>query len=240
MRGRALSMLGLLAAAAPAVASTFSISPLRLELSAASSTAILTVRNQDDSPVVVQVRPQAWSQSSDRDQLDDTHDLLVSPPLFTLAPKAEQIVRIALLRKPDATRELDYRVVLAEVPPAAPLDFTGLRVALRITLPAFVAAQTRAAPALTWRHVWLPDGSLQLEASNHGSGHVQIKDFDVDAGEYLGEPLHASDVRYILPGSVMHWHLPAQTSAASRASRLTIHGHSDAGDFTVTSDRVVQ
>ena len=78
---------------------------------AAATIAVVTVHNQDDAAVVVQARPALWTQRDERDQLDETHELLVTPPLFTLPPKGEQTVRVALLRKPDPSRELDYRLV---------------------------------------------------------------------------------------------------------------------------------
>jgi fimbrial chaperone protein len=236
MRGAALSILGVLAAGGPAVASTFSISPIRIELSAGHNTAIVTVRNQEETTVSVQAQAEAWTQPGGRDQLADTRDLLVTPPIFTLAPKGEQILRIALLRQPDPARELDYRLVLAEIPAAAPQNFTGLRVALRVTLPTFVAAAAaHTAPDVAWRHRWLPDGTLLIDAENRGTAHIQIRDFDVQVAAGAGEALHADDARYVLPGSTVEWRLPPHGSMP-HAARLTLHGHSDDGDFTVTSD----
>jgi fimbrial chaperone protein len=235
MRAVPVLAIAALAATGTAAASTVSISPVRLELSSAKSTAVLVVRGQDDAPVVLQVRPVAWSQRSGEDQLDDTQEILVSPPLFTLAPRGEQILRVALRRSPDPSRELDYRLVFDEVLPAKPAGFTGLRVALRITLPVFVAAQTRTAPELTWRHGWLADGSLRLEAQNHGSAHIQIRDLDVQITDRPQTTLHTDSARYLLPGARAKWQL--RTSAgALRPGKLLVHGHSDAGDFTVSSD----
>src|SRR5215475_8867520 len=98
MRGIAVSLLamGMLAAAGPAAASSISVAPIRVELSSGKRTAVLTVRNQDESPVVVQARPAAWSQRDGEDQLDDTHDLVVTPPIFTIAGKGSQVLRVAL------------------------------------------------------------------------------------------------------------------------------------------------
>ena len=210
------------------------MAPIRVELSPTAATAVLTVRNQDDAPVVVQARPAAWSQQGDHEQLDDTRDLLVTPPLFTLAPKSQQTVRIALLHKPDPARELDYRLVLSEVPQAATADGTGLRIALRITLPVFVAPPVRAAPDLLWQHRWLADGTLELQTQNRGNAHIQILDFDVQSAEHPGQSLHADAARYLLPGTLAHWELPGANTP--RAGRVLIHGHSDTGDFSVTSD----
>jgi fimbrial chaperone protein len=224
----------LLAAAGTAAAGNLSVAPIRVELSPTISTAVLTVRNQDDSPVVVQARPAAWSQQGDHEQLDDTRDLLVTPPLFTIPSKGQQTLRIALLHKPDAARELDYRLVLSEVPPVAAADGTGLRIALRITLPIFVAPPVRATSELVWQHRWLPNGTLEVQARNRGNAHIQILDFDVQSAEHPEQSLHADAARYLLPGTLAHWELSGTTT--SPAGRVLIHGHSDTGDFSVTSD----
>src|SRR3981081_3465224 len=235
MRPAAALTLAMLAATATAAASTFSISPIRIELSSARPTAVLIVHSHDDSPLVVQVRPVAWSQPANEDQLDDTQEVLVTPPLFTLAPRGAQILRVALRRNPDASRELDYRLGLDEVLPAKPADFTGLRVALRVTLPVFVAAQTHASPDLTWHHSWLPDGTLQLPVRNHGTAHIQIRDLEVQVAGHAESSLHTDSARYLLPGSLAQWQLHTNASVP-RTGKILIHGHSDAGDFTVSSD----
>lgn len=236
MRALAATLLamGVLAAADEAAASALSVAPIRVELSAATRTAVLTVRNQEDSPVVVQVRPAAWSQPQGEDQLGDTHDLLVTPPIFTVPPKGQQVLRIALLREPDPARELDYRLVLSEVPQAAAAETTGLRVALRITLPVFVAARSAAAADLAWSHRWLPDGTLEIAAQNRGSAHIQILDFDVQSAGHATPSLHSDTPHYLLPGTLAHWQLHSDASLG-RGTQLVLRGHSDAGDFTVTS-----
>jgi fimbrial chaperone protein len=235
MRAIAIAALGVLAAAGTAAASTLAVAPVRVELTSSAPIAVLTVRNQDNSAVVVQARPAAWSQHEDHDQLDDTHDLLVTPPLFTIPAGGQQIVRIALLRKVDPSRELDYRLVLSEVPPAAPANASELRVALRITLPVFVDAMRRTSADLSWRHTLLPDGTLSIEADNHGMAHVQILDFDAASMDHAEERWHTSSARYLLPGSSAHWELKSAPGLTA-TTRLMVRGHSDAGDFSVASE----
>jgi fimbrial chaperone protein len=231
--GVALLATGVLAAADTAAASTLSVAPIRVNLSSGTRTAVLTVHNQEDSPVVVQARLAAWSQPQGEDQLDDTRDLLVTPPIFTVPPKGQQVLRIALLREPDAARELDYRLVLSEVPSSTPTETTGLKVALRITLPVFVDARA-AHPDLAWSHQWLADGTLKVDAQNRGTAHIQIVDFDVQSAGRAAPGLHTETPRYLLPGTVAHWELHPGGGLA-RDTQLLLHGHSDAGDFTVTS-----
>ena len=235
MRANAASLLGMLAVAGTAAASTLSVAPVRIELSPTVSTAVLTLRNPDDAPVTVQATPAAWSQQDQQDQLADTHDVLVTPPLFTIPPKGHQIVRVALLRKPDTSRELDYRLVLAEIPPPGTPESTGLRFALRITMPVFVAAPVPTAPDLTWQHSWLADGTLRIEAHNNGTAHIQVIDFDVQTADQAARVVHTDAARYLLPGSSAHWEIHPDGDFP-RARRIVIHGHSDAADFKVSSD----
>ncbi len=187
---------------------TLGVAPIRVELSPKPKHRGHHRSQQGRIPrSPVQARPAAWSQQDGQDQLADTHDVLVTPPLFTIPANGHQVLRIALLRKPDPARELDYRLVLSEVPPAKAAEVTGLRVALRITLPIFVAAPTHTSPDLSWHHSWLPDGTLQVEAQNQGSAHIQIFDFDVQPADHIAQVLHTDAARYLLPGSAAHWQL---------------------------------
>ena len=147
---RATAWLLMLAAAGTAAAGNFSVAPVRIELQGAQRTAVVTVHNNDDAPLLIQVSTLAWSQPEGDDKYEATHDLLATPPVFTLPAKGEQIVRVALRRDPDATRELDYRLLLAEVPQSTDKDFTGLRVALHLSLPVFVKAVAPATAELHW------------------------------------------------------------------------------------------
>ncbi len=231
---RTLSLLTCLAAL-PAAASTFNISPIRAELLPRHRTEVLTLTNADEDAVVVQVHVVSWSQQDGEEQLEDTRELLVTPPVLQIAGKAEQIVRVALRREPDAAKELTYRVIFEEVPQAAPLNFKGLRVALRLSVPVFVApARGRATADVSWNAHALPDGELEVAASNQGTGHLQISDFDVQS--FDGTRLHGMTSKYLLPGSRMTWRLrPVLDTGGSGTvihAPLVIQGRSDLGYFS--------
>jgi fimbrial chaperone protein len=226
-----MALLVCAAFAAPANASTFNISPIRAQLSASHPTEALTIVNADENPVVVQVRVVSWSQKSGSEQLEDTHELLATPPVLQLAANGQQVIRVALRRAPDATQELTYRVIFEEVPQAAPKDFIGLRVALRLSIPIFVApAQGKANPQVAWESRWLPNGQLELAATNNGNGHLQITDFEAQFPGSL-MPLRGVTSKYVLPGSRMSWTLTPPADA-TRQGAIPIRGHSDQGDFS--------
>jgi len=228
-----VSVLGVLGAltANAALASTFTIAPVRAELRAGHRTAVFTLRNAEDDPVVIQVRVVAWSQFNGEEHLDDTRDVLATPPVIQIAGNSEQIVRVALRHEPDPARELTYRIIFQEVPQAAPAGFNGLRVALSLSVPVFVAPVLDTPKSdLRWDVDPLPDGEVRVSAVNDGTAHLQVTDFELQlAGAQ--EPLHGMTSKYVLPGSRISWVLKAD-AAALKSGPIVIHGHSDQGDFT--------
>jgi fimbrial chaperone protein len=231
MRTPIIALLIGVAGAGPVAASTFNIAPIRAELSAAHRTEALTIMNADDVPVIVQVHVVSWSQKSGAEQLDETRELLATPPVLQIPANGTQIVRVALRRDPDPSLELTYRVIFEEVPQAAPKDFMGLRVALRLSIPVFVApAHGKSSPQVAWESRWLPNGQLEVAAINNGSGHLQITDFEAQFPGSL-MPLRGVTSKYVLPGSRMSWTLTPPADA-TRQGAIPIHGHSDQGDFS--------
>jgi fimbrial chaperone protein len=189
----------------PASAGSFSLSPLRMELSQSATTAALTVRNEDAAPAIVQVETYAWSQPGGEDKLEPTKDLLVSPTVFTLAPNGSQLVRVALRRPADAKRELAYRLILQEVPPQASPDFTGLTVALRLSMPVFVTANSPSPANLVWSASRGQDGRLVLGAANDGETHAKILNVSLVPLTGTAAPLQQSVAAYVLPGASRSW-----------------------------------
>jgi fimbrial chaperone protein len=226
-------MLGLLASAAvaglpsmPAHAGSFSISPIRLDLTATARSAALTVRN-DDREVLVQAEVMLWEQVDGEDKLTPTRDLLVSPAVFTLPPNGSQLVRVALRNPPaDTSRELSYRLILQEVPRPADPGFTGLQVTLRLSVPVFVASAGTTGPALAWSASASPD-ALVLTAHNSGDVHAHIHGFSIEPAVGEGATLAQPVAAYILPGQARSWKLGEtqgnDTSAAGgRSLRLKV------------------
>jgi fimbrial chaperone protein len=217
-------------ASAPAAASTFNISPIRVQLGAGHRTEALTLTNAEDAPVVVQVRVVSWSQKDGAEALEDTREVLSTPPVLQIPANGQQVIRVALRRDPDPERELTYRVIFEEVPQAAPQEFSGLRVALHLSVPIFVApSQTKANAQVAWQSRWLTNGQLELAATNTGNGHLQVTDFEAQFPGSL-MPLRGVSSKYVLPGSRMSWVLTPPADA-TRQGAIPIRGHSDQGDF---------
>ena len=218
-------------AGTPASASSFSIAPIRVELGGGHSRGELTLHNDGDSPVTIQVSSVVWSQLQGEDRYDQTHDVITAPPVFVLAAKSDQIVRVALRRGADPTRELSYRLFFQEVPQSADPAFNGLRVALRLSVPVFVSpVATNAVSVLTWQASSTGPDELTIRASNTGTAHLQVTDFDVLLGS-AEQTVHVNGSRYVLPDSSVSWKIKLSPGLAA-AGHKRIHGFSDQGEIS--------
>ena len=225
----------------PAHAGSFAISPIRLDLSTTTRSAALKVRN-DAQQALVQAEIVLWEQVDGEDRLTATRDLVVSPAVFTLAENGSQLVRVALRGAPaEPARELSYRLILQEVPQSANPDFSGLQVALRLSVPVFVAQAGTTGPALTWT-AEAGDGDVLVKAQNSGDAHARVLGFTIepaDGGATLAQPVAA----YILPGQTHSWRLREEGKGAGPAAdwrRLRLKVTTDDGDSETELDTSVR
>jgi len=234
-------MLGILASAAAfglpptqTHAGTFSISPLRAELSAGVQTGAMTLRNQESAAVVVQAEVVLWEQADSQDRFSSTRDVLVSPAVFTIPANGSQLVRVALRRPADSQRELSYRLILTEVPQRASPEFTGLNVALRLSLPIFVAPTAAPTPRVDWSAMRSAEGSISLIARNSGNVHARVLHFNVSPASNSTPGIQQDVTAYILPGQARTWTLENKHNEATSSTdwqRLRVKGATEAGDF---------
>jgi len=233
----ATGLAALLALSAPAVAGSFSISPLRVDFTETSGTAALTVRNEDAAPVVVQTQGLGWSQEGGQDALTPSHDLLISPAVFTLQPGGSQLIRVALRRSVDPVRELSYRLIVQEVPPTASPDFIGLQVALKLSVPIFVAPIAPAEPQIAWVAARGADGKLSVSARNDGAAHARIHRFSLKTADGTATVLEQPVLSYVLAGAVRQWSFDDKNNTRPNVQSMVSPGMGGPYRLEGTTDR---
>lgn len=226
--GRAASSLAIvLCLTATAYAGSFSVSPVRVILSAGQPVVAMTVQNSEPEPTVVQLELVQWSQQDGKDVYLPTKDLLATPPIFTLAANAKQIIRIGLRKPQNPANESTYRIFLHEIPGPPKPGFQGLRVALKISVPIFIPASSAVTHQLGWSARLNKDNQLQISAINEGNTHVQISSLKISTPD---EQLIATQqtAAYVLPKQKQEWLLKPQLKPAGA---LKIWAKTDAGDM---------
>lgn len=217
----------------PLLAATFNVSPIRVGLSAQRPIVPLSVRNEGDDPLVVQIQVVHWSQKDGEDVYETTKDILATPPIVTVPPRSTQIVRVGLRRGVDPERELSYRVYLAEVPAPPAAEATRVHVALRIGLPVFVSSATAYKPALAWKLVPGEDGAATLRVKNEGQAHAQIANVRLLSGADRQTLARYPNPAYLLPGSAQAWPLQLEPGKRLGLDPVRLQAYMDAGDVDV-------
>jgi fimbrial chaperone protein len=189
-------------------AASLQISPVSINLRAGQGASGISLQNQGEAPVYGQVRVYLWQQQGGDDVLTPTQEVVASPPIIQIGPKASQIIRLVRRAEAAPAGELAYRILIDEIPREDAPASNGVDIRLRYSVPMFVLpADERGVPALEWR-LFRKDGNWMLRVRNKGGLHAQIGALALaDAGgkeHVLAQGLFG----YVLAGQVREWRLP--------------------------------
>lgn len=211
-------------------AGSFSVSPVRIELTARRPYMVLQITNHSSEGKTIQVQVMSWSYDGEKDVFTRTDHILLNPPIFTVGPGQKQSMRLGMRRTNlEATAEVAYRVILEEVPKPPPPGFQGLQTLLRISIPVFVQPVVPVLPKLIWQLRRTPQGGLQLSATNEGSAHIQFRTLRLSVAEGADASFHHKLSDYLLPGQTRTWSIPS--SGIQVAPRFWLAGDTDAGEI---------
>jgi fimbrial chaperone protein len=197
------------------------IAPVRVDIDDRHRVQTIVISNHDPFNHVFQFTAFRWTQSVSRDVETPTDELIVSPPIFTLLPDAQQVVRIALRAPAPVAAELTYRLLLraagsgAAAPPA-----TGISVQLQYSIPVFIASPQANVVKLDWSYRNAAAGALEIDVTNSGTEHARIDHLTLsdDRGVIYNDTL----ARYVLAGATaaITVHPAHATSAATLNARI--------------------
>lgn len=220
-------LAGLLCLAAPAAAraGAFTVVPVKLEMDARSSSAVLKVTNQGDAQVAVQVSAKSWTQDGEGEPVyEDTPDVVIFPKLLTIDPGEQRLLRVGYRGPKANAAERTYRLFLEELALAGDEPQSGLAMTLRLGVPLFVVPRRpRPEPAL--KGLALADGTLGVTVENRGNAHVVVGRITAAGREADGtlRVLAEQQGWYVLAGRTRTFRLrlPPEPCRASRAIELS-------------------
>lgn len=186
--------------AAPAFAGLFSVTPVRIFMTPRDRATAITITNESDEELVMQADVYEWKQKpGGEDDLALSEDLVLSPPILKLAPRARQVVRLATIKPAQGARQSTYRMILREIPEAKKdAKNVELQVALAFSLPVFITPPAVKKDFACSGRRTAPD-AVQAECENTGEAYAQPREFSVVAG---GQKLATREnALYYLPGT---------------------------------------
>jgi fimbrial chaperone protein len=227
---RAAAVLSLLGAPAMATAGDLELTPILVELTTASRTALLSLRNAGASSMRYQVRAYGWTQQADGAmELAPSRELVLFPPLLELAPGESRNLRVGT-EAPPAALERSWRIVVEELPVADTKQSTRVQVLTRVGIPVFLAPSRRSAAG---EIAFLPAPPRRLRFTVRNTGTVRLRPSAVTltvngAG---GEPLLARslDPWYVLAGGERVYEVEVPEGACARAAETVATAALDSG-----------
>jgi fimbrial chaperone protein len=163
----------------PVQAAQFTITPVRIFMNPRDRAVAVTVSNDSDEQVVMQADVYSWKQKADgSDDLALTEDLILTPPILKLGPKARQVVRLARLTAPPAGTQQTYRLIVREVPEARAASQLELQVALAFSLPIFISPPD-VKRDLRCRLERTAPGVVGALCENAGTAYAQIRTLEM-------------------------------------------------------------
>jgi fimbrial chaperone protein len=183
--------LGLALCQAEAVfASTFRVSPVQVNLSPTTPTALLTVGNDSDETLRFQVSAFSWDQdATGRMHLAPTQDVLFFPMMLTLGPGEARRIRVGSTL-PSGAIEKTFRLFVEELPQAAVArsDAGGaqIRVLTKLGIPIFIQPpQPKPEASVEIRGV--SGDRLRFVVRNTGNTHFLLQDLRIRGTTAAGQ-----------------------------------------------------
>ena len=208
MNRRMFFALGFLLLAPVAQAASLTVSPIRLDVPAPSSSASVTLRNEASLPVNIQIRIFKWVLKNGADFYEETDDVVATPPVATVPPGGSALVRIVRTGNAPVVGEESYRLIVDEIPDANRVRNVGVNIALRYAIPVFFLNGDASQAKVAWS-IRTEGGKRMLVATNSGDKSSRIGRLSLDK-----TVLSAGLAGYVLGHSTRMWPLPAKVSGA--------------------------
>ncbi len=204
----------------PAMAGDFSVSPVHVHLSDHHKIATLIITNLQGTKLTVQASALSWRQIDGVNSYNNSVNLIISPPLFSIPPHDQQIVRVGWIGAFPKETERDLHLVFHEVPMPPKPGFTGVQLVLRMVLPVFVApTDALAAPHLS-ATLHKSDKYLLVHIANSGGVHGEVTQILVYSDNDL--VMTKNILGYILPHEFINVRLPLPPPAHNQRLRVML------------------
>jgi fimbrial chaperone protein len=156
------------------LAHALEIAPTTVMLPRDRPVGMMRLANNSSAPATYELTVHGWSQEDGEDVLSPEPGLVVTPPVVSLDPNAESIVRIGLLTPSGSDgSERTYRLLIRDISPVDHSSSTGLRIRMEYLIPVFLPAQTPH-PGIQVMATRVSSGALCVVLKNSGNTHQKL------------------------------------------------------------------
>lgn len=216
---------------AEAGASTFAVSPTRIELTPVAPNAMLTVTNTSSRAVRFQLSAFTWDQRPDGLMvLNNTSAVVFYPPLLEVGPGQSRRVRVGTTARFDAV-EQTFRIFIEELPDLSEGEQgLGIRVRARMGVPVFVSAAREAGSAAI-EAAQAEKRTVSFVLRNTGPVHLVPTSVRIVGLSQTGEPSFEQPVQawYLLARHSLALSTPIDTARCAEAATLLLDAQFENG-----------
>jgi fimbrial chaperone protein len=214
-------------------AQSLRVSPVTIDLPVSAQSSTLTIGNDTPKTVTVQARVFRWTQRQGEDVLEKTSDVVVSPPILTLAQGSNNILRVVRTASTPVVGEETYRILIDEVPSGEKLQTQGVAIVLRQSLPVFFAGLDVKSADISW-NIARRQNMMVVTATNPGQKRFKVSQLRIYAGADRDLASIKGLAGYVLGGQTKTWELPLSDKEITPGAKLNIQTVSDSGPINAS------
>jgi fimbrial chaperone protein len=209
----------------PNVAHTgeFRVTPIRLDFDRGAKSGVITIINEGDEKLHVQMRAFEWNQDAEgKDQYVETNEIIFFPRMMTLEKKEERILR-AGIKIPATTKEKTFRLFIEEIPGPRKAEGVNVAIAIRFGVPIFAKPFKEVAKGEIEK-IELSKGLLNVRVKNTGNVHFTINSVDIKGKNSKGEEIFSKEISgwYLLHNVSRSYTAPIPIEFCKDISRIEI------------------
>jgi len=230
LSGVAPALLGtlclvLLLIPAQAFPAQWRVVPARVFLEREAKSSVITVVNEGDEKINLQVQAVEWSQDADgKDVYRETGDLIFFPRILQIGKGEQRLIRAGIKMAVPAN-EKTYRLFIEEIPQPkkSTPDSTQLTVAIKFGVPFFVRPVKDELGGELAKSA-LAKGVYSVTVKNTGNAHFRITDVSIQGKNAKGEETFASKLNgwYLLTGASRTYTAPIPQDKCSGTRQLAV------------------
>jgi fimbrial chaperone protein len=201
----------------------FRVTPIRLEFDRANKSGVITVINEGEEKLSVQMKAFEWTQDAEgKDQYIETNDIIFFPRMMALEKNEERVIR-AGIKIPATSREKTYRLFIEEIPSPQKAEGVNIAITIRFGVPIFgkpIKEEVRG----QIEKIELSKGILNAYLVNKGNTHFIINSIEIKGKNNKNEAIFSKELSgwYLLNGASRNYSSPVPQEVCKEISKIEV------------------
>jgi len=212
----------------PAFSGDWRVTPIRLDLGKDTKSGVITLTNEAQGKLNVQMKAMEWSQDADgKDQYIDTSDIIFFPKIMTVEKNEDRIIRVGI-KIPAVAKEKTYRLFVEEIPEPRKSEGASVAIAINFGVPIFVKPVKEEEKAEIAK-IELKKDVLSTVVKNTGNVHFRINAVSIKGKNGKGEETFKTELGgwYLLNGAVRTYTASLPKEACGNTATMEVEVKTD-------------